>query len=95
MVSSIKKKISELGDYSVAIEIHWLVYTFPHGRNGINEGACPLMWSAALCSGLAALSCGWAELRRNPTLKKTPKRFSSSLNVTVGYLCVQSLSEWA
>ena len=27
--------------------------------------------------------------------KKTVKRFSSSLNVMVGYLCVQSLPEWA
>ena len=34
------------------------------------------------------------------TLKKSSstkqkKRFSSSLNVTVGYLCMQSLPEWA
>ena len=29
------------------------------------------MWPAALCSGLVALSCGWAEVWRNPpTLKK-------------------------
>ena len=27
--------------------------------------------------------------------KNTLKRFSSSLNVMVGYLCVQSLPEWA
>ena len=27
--------------------------------------------------------------------KNTIKRFSSSLNVMVGYLCVQSLPEWA
>ena len=27
--------------------------------------------------------------------KKTLKRFSSSLNVTVGYLCMQSLSDRA
>ena len=27
--------------------------------------------------------------------KDTVKRFSSSLNVMVGYLCVQSLPEWA
>ena len=27
--------------------------------------------------------------------KKTVKRFSSLLNVMVGYLCVQSLPEWA
>ena len=27
--------------------------------------------------------------------KNTVKRFSSLLNVTVGYLCVQSLPEWA
>ena len=27
--------------------------------------------------------------------KKTLKRFSSLLNVMVGYLCVQSLPEWA
>ena len=29
------------------------------------------------------------------TLKNTLKRFSSSLNVMVGYLCVKSLPEWA
>ena len=33
--------------------------------------------------------------RKKKQKKKTVKRFSSSLNVTVGYLCVQSLPEWA
>ena len=87
------------GDHNGAIEIHWLVYTFPGGNRNQQGGRVPLMWPAALCSGLAALSCGWAELWKNPpTLKKkkkkTLKRFSSSLNVMVGYLCVQSLPEW-
>ena len=35
-------------------------------------------------------------LKQKKTKKKnTVKRFSSSLNVMVGYLCVQSLPEWA
>ena len=51
------------------------------------------MWPAALYSGLVELTCGWAELGRDPP--KRLKNFSSSLNVTVGYLCVQSLPEWA
>ena len=63
---------------------------------GINKGVCPFdVACGPLYSGLAALSCGWAELWRNPqTLKKknTLKRFSSSLNVMVGYLCKASLS---
>ena len=66
------------------------LFTFSHGGTGINKGTCPLMWHAALCSGLVALSCGWAELWRNPpTLKK--KKISSSLNVMVHYC----LLEWA
>ena len=35
-------------------------------------------------------------LKKNNNKKKnTVKRFSSSLNVMVGYLCVQCLPEWA
>ena len=66
------------GDHNGAIKIHRLVYTFPWRQPESTRGRVPLMWPAALCSGLAALSCGWVELRRNlPTLKK--KRFCSSL----------------
>ena len=37
--------------------------TFSHGGNRNQQGGhFPLMWRAALCSGLAAHSCGWAEL---------------------------------
>ena len=34
-------------------------------------------------------------LKNPPTLKNTLQRFSSSLNVMVGCLCVQNLPEWA
>ena len=50
------------------------LFTLSHGSNRNQQGGrVPLMWPAALCSGLAALSCGWAELWRNPpTLNYTP-----------------------
>jgi len=51
------------------------LFTFSHGS--INKGMCPLM-----CSGLVALSFGWAA----STLKK-----KNSLIVMVGYC----LLEWA
>ena len=35
------------------------------------------------------------EILQHLKKKNTVKRFSSSLNVMVGYLCVQSLPEWA
>ena len=58
------------GDHNGAIEIHWLLYTFPWRQPESTRGRVHLMWPAALCSGLVALSCGWAELWRNPpTLK--------------------------
>ena len=39
------------------------LFTLSHGSNRNQQGGrVPLMWPAALCSGLAALSCGWAEL---------------------------------
>ena len=42
------------------------LFTFSHGSNQDQQGGCvPLMWHAVLCSGLAALSCGWAKLPRN------------------------------
>ena len=48
------------------------LFTLSHGSNLNQQGGhVPLMWPAALCSGLVALSCGWAEIWRNPpTLKK-------------------------
>ena len=48
------------------IEIHWLVYTFPWWQLKSARGCVPLMWPAAVCSGLATVSCGWVELWRNP-----------------------------
>ena len=53
-----------------AIEIHWLVYTFPWWQLEQQGGCVPLMWPAVLCSGLAALSC---ELGRNPPTLKNKK----------------------
>ena len=39
------------------------LFTLSHHGNQNQQGGCvPLMWPAALCSGLAALSCGLAEL---------------------------------
>ena len=39
------------------------LFTLSHSGNQNQQGGhVPLMWPAALCSGLAALSCGWAEL---------------------------------
>ena len=43
-------------------KFYWLVYIF-HGGTRINKKwYILLMWCAALCSGLVALPCGWAEL---------------------------------
>ena len=81
--------INKSGDHYGVIDIHWLVYTFPWRQLESTRGRVPFMWPAALCSGLVALSYGWAELWRNlPTLKekkkkKTLKSFSSSLNMMV------------
>ena len=37
--------------------------TFTHGgKQNQQGGRVPLMWPVALCSDLATLSCGWAEL---------------------------------
>ena len=76
------------------------LFTLFHGSNRNQQGGhVPLMRPAALCSGLTALSCGWVELWRNPpTLKKKKKKKhykNRLLNVMVGYLCVQNLTEWA
>ena len=39
------------------------LFTLSHGGNRNQEGGgVPLMWPAALCSGLVVLSYGWAEL---------------------------------
>ena len=39
------------------------LFTLSHGGNWNQQGGrVPLMWPVALCSSLAALSCGWAEL---------------------------------
>ena len=39
------------------------LFTLSHDVNWNQQGGCvPFMWPAALCSGLVALSCGWAEL---------------------------------
>ena len=43
---------------------------FPMNQQG---GCVPLMWHAALCSGLATLSNGWAELSRNLSTLITPQ----------------------
>ena len=70
----------------------------PMAATRINKGVrVPLMWPAALCSGLAALSCAWCNFEEilQHLKRNTLKRFSSSLNMMVGYLCVQSLPEWA
>ena len=71
---------------------------FPIAATGINKGGggghVPLMWPAALCSGLAALSRHVAgrnfeeilqhlKTKQKKNKKKTLKRCSSSLNVTV------------
>ena len=37
----------------------------------------------------------WLDGTLKKKKKKTLKRFCSSLNVMIGYLCVQSLPEWA
>ena len=38
------------------------LFTLPHAINkGGGGGGCPFDVAAALCSGLAALSCGWTE----------------------------------
>ena len=59
---SVHEQLMMLGDHIGVIEIHWLVYTFPWRQPESTRGRIPLMWPVALCSGLAALSCGWAEL---------------------------------
>ena len=37
------------------------LFTLSHVDKRNHKGRVPLIWRAALCSGLAALSCGWAE----------------------------------
>ena len=52
------------GDHDGTIQIPWLVY-ISHGGNQNQQGGgggVPLMWPAALCSCLGALSCDWTEL---------------------------------
>ena len=44
-------------DTDGAIQIHWLVYTFPWHQSQYGVFVT-LMWRVALCSGLATLSCG-------------------------------------
>ena len=63
------------GDHNGEIEIHWLVYTFPWLQPESTRGRVPLMWPATLCSGLAALSCGWAELCPKKKKKNHQKVF--------------------
>ena len=94
--------INNSGVHNGVIEIHWLVYTFPWWQLESARRRVPLLWPAALCSGLAALSCAGRTLKKSsntsPPQKKNSthaKRFSSSLNVTVGYLSVQNLPKWA
>ena len=79
------------------------LFTLSHAATGINKGG------VSLWCGLRPFVVVWRHFhvagrnfeRNPPTLKKkkkkknTVKRFSSSLNVMVGYLCVQSLPEWA
>ena len=66
----------------------------PMAATRINKGVHVLfMWPAALCSGLAALSCAgcnFEEIFQHLKERNTLKRFSSSLNVIVGYLCAQA-----
>ena len=39
------------------------LFTLADGGNRNQQGGrVPLMWPVALCSDLAALSCGWVEL---------------------------------
>ena len=71
--------------------------TFPWLQPESTRVCVLLMLPAALCSGLAALSCGWVDLWRNilQHIKKMAlKTISSLLNVKVGYLCMQNLAEW-
>ena len=40
------------------------LFTLSHGGNRNQQGGCvPLMWPAALHSGLMALSCGWGNFK--------------------------------
>ena len=76
------------------------LFTVSHGGNRNQQGGCvPFMWPAALCSGLADFHVAGRNfeeiLQHLKKKKKTLERFCSSLNVMVGYLCVQSLPEWA
>ena len=64
-------------------------------RNGLPPTPDTLHFSDAVTACTQSpfsfhLGCGYARKKKN-----TLKRFSSSLNVMVGYLCVQSLPEWA
>ena len=76
--------INESSDHNGTIEIHWLAYTFPWQQLESTRGCVSLMWPAALCSGLVALSCGWAELRNPPTLitpqAERKKNYSNLMN---------------
>ena len=71
------------------------LFTLSHGGNRNQQGErVPLMWPAAFCSGLAALSCGWAELWKNPpTLKKQTKkaRWTWWLAICVCKACLSGL----
>ena len=53
------------GDQNGVVQIHWLCLHFPTRQHWSQQGGCvTLMWCVGLCSGLAVLSCGWAELWR-------------------------------
>ena len=59
--------INKSGVHNGIIEIHWLVYTFPWRQPESARRHVPLIWPAALCSGLAALSCAGRTLKKSST----------------------------
>ena len=71
------------------------LFTLSHGGNRNQQGGrVPLMWPAALCSGLAALSCGWAELWTNlPTLKKKKDTEKDFLARWMWWLAIHTASD--
>ena len=65
---------------------------------GINKGGVSLwcgVWPFVVWLHFHVGGWNFEEILQHLTGKKTLERFSSSLNVMVGSLCVQSLPEWA
>ena len=42
------------------------LFILSYGSNQNQQRYVSLMWCAALCSDLVALSCGWVKVGRNP-----------------------------